>query len=262
MKIDLVLQGPIYPYTKDIINHYLLLDFVNKIIVSCWDTCIINFEESNKVQLIKNSYNDVPKLGGGNVNLQIQTSKVGILHTTKDIVVKIRTDQQFCLEDIINMKTTFENSYQTNYKFLDGSGPKGKIFTTGMFPDFPYHPRDHLFWGFREDLQKFFDIPFSPQDNLYNNFNKAIRAETYLGANYFKNFNNDVKKHIDNFDEYLLDKSTKRQEALDCYEKNVDNIFGLFARSRLIWKKYGLNNYKLLGYPHIYKEYWGEWVLN
>lgn len=36
MKIDLVLQGPYTNYTQEAAEHYLNLDFVNRIIISCW----------------------------------------------------------------------------------------------------------------------------------------------------------------------------------------------------------------------------------
>lgn len=36
--IDIILQGPMHPYTPQIAQEYMKLPFVNRIIVSCWET--------------------------------------------------------------------------------------------------------------------------------------------------------------------------------------------------------------------------------
>ena len=51
--MDLVLQGTMNNYTIEIANHYLNLDFVNNIIISCWDIDKHNVENlNNKIKII------------------------------------------------------------------------------------------------------------------------------------------------------------------------------------------------------------------
>lgn len=41
-KIDVVLQGPYTYFTDEVIDYYLNLNFISKIIVSCWEEELCN----------------------------------------------------------------------------------------------------------------------------------------------------------------------------------------------------------------------------
>ena len=43
--------------------------------------------------------------------------------------------------------------------YYDSKKPKNRICVSGNFSEFSFHPRDHLFWGNREDLIDLFSIP-------------------------------------------------------------------------------------------------------
>lgn len=253
--IDIVLQGPIHKFTNKIIDHYSSLGFVNKIIVSCWDTDKIDIKPSNKTVVVRSIFSDVKKRGSGNINLQLQTTKSGLEISESDIVAKIRTDQQFHLDDMFKMKDTFEKNYNTGIIDLNGINPRGKIFVGSFFIDYPYHPRDHILWGFKEDMYNMFNIPFSAQDNLYPNFNEAIRAETYLGVNYYSRFSEEAKTHCLEYKDYLLDSSPKRDEAKSNDLVLRNKLFGFLPRVRLIWEKYNMRTYRLMESPG-FNEIW------
>ena len=91
----------------------------------------------------------------------------------------------------------------TDIKFLDNSGPSGFIFVYGMTKRFPFHPRDHIFWGHTSDLLILFDIPYNnkmPDKVLSNNLPQNpdyelinyVRAESYIGMHYYAKFNEEI----------------------------------------------------------------------
>lgn len=256
MKTDIILQGPIYSFTEEIVNHYLSLSFVNKIIVSCWSNDRDLLITDSRVTVVKTDTTSVGNPGPGNVNYQIQTTRTGLAYSTAEIIIKIRTDQQYDISDMWMMHNYFSQKYATKTVKLTGKSPKGRIFVAGMFGQLPYHPKDHLFWGFREDIEELFTIPFSDELNHYPTIAKNVRAETYLGAWYFSLFSEKAKKHLLLFEDYLKDGSPFRSEAMDEYKQLRDEIFGSFPRVRLVWKKQGINSYVYLGPPE-YGEYWG-----
>jgi len=255
MKTSLVLQGPIYPFTSEIIDHYLTLSFIDEVIISCWDTDIA-YNLNSKVKSVISNTSSVLNPGGGNINYQLQTSLLGVKEATGEIVIKIRTDQQYHLQDMWMMHTHFLNHFRSSLTQLDGTTPEGKVFTAGIFAGLPYHPKDHLFWGFKKDLVTLFDIPHSTQPNFYPDIKKNVRAETYLGAHYFSKFNLESMEHVKYPEDYLMDNSVNRPEAMRVYSILRDSVFGVFPRVKLVWKKNNVFNYTYLGPPE-YGEYWG-----
>ena len=63
-----------------------------------------------------------------------------------------------------NQPLTFKN-LEKFYKekklsfYYDEKKPKNRICVSGNFAEFSFHPRDHLFWGNREDLIDLFALP-------------------------------------------------------------------------------------------------------
>jgi hypothetical protein len=252
-KVSVVLQGPIHPFTPEIIDHYLDTGVIDEVVVSCWNTDNIDYSDP-RVSIVKSDISSIRHFGGGNINLQLTTSLTGLKNVKNEVVFKIRTDQQIKKDDFINLYNLFYSLDHKPIEKLDGSFAKSKIVCTGYFKKFPYHPRDHIFLGFTEDMISLFSAPHSPQPNMYHDFNRAIRAEAYLGVHYFSQFSEESKKHIDNFADFMLDNSKLKHEAESEDNKWYDKIFTVSPIVNIIWKKYGGYEYAPLTSPPSYKE--------
>jgi len=237
LKFDIVLQGEYTPFTKIIIEEYQKLPFVENIILSTYE----NADIPNNVHTV---FNDIISPRGlGNRNLQINTSKNGLALVQNKFCIKMRSDQL-----IRDMPLMYE--YWKNDKREDG-----KLFVMGMYRAFPYHPRDHVFWGRTQDVVNVFDIPFdiergSTQDYTYN-----TRAETHIGQYYYARFDSSIWEHINNPLTFLVDSAPRKSEALEKDYKLRDSVFVPFPRVSLAWPKHGLTEY----HYHVgetYTEYW------
>ena len=104
-KMDLVIQGPYTEYTDQIIHSYLNLPFVRDIIVSCWEVDRPSTDTS-RVKFVRSpAYEGWP--GSANVNLQLTTCLAGVQATDAEFVGKMRSDQLFNEDGLINMYNFF-----------------------------------------------------------------------------------------------------------------------------------------------------------
>jgi hypothetical protein len=256
-KIDIVLQGPYTNFTDEIINSYLNLHFIDKIIVSCWDIDKKEEYQSDRVEFVRNC--NYPSYSGVlNVNLQIVTSLEGIKKSQSNYVVKMRSDQKFTHQGIINMFNFFIKNKQNK-----------KIFICGDFFAHLFHPRDHVFWGYKEDMINLFDIPFEINEKckeLGVNRNWATpymhlftRPETYIGAYYCSRFDERVKIMVENQEKYLYDGAPEWHYANKVSKYAMLKAFKSFPREGidLIWPKnnvYGMYS----GWYNPIDEVWDE----
>lgn len=244
-KFDLVLQGECSRYTLKILKKYKKLPFVNHIILSTYAAPICD-KVSDDIEIVLNEL--VTPRGVGNRNLQINTSRNGLSRVKSEFCAKMRTDQLIRTKSMMMMYDYWKNRHQD-----------GKLFVLGMYRAFPYHPRDHVFWGRTEDVRKVFDIPFDPdpESNLHQNYSHKTRAETYIGQFYYARFDPSIYEHIDNPLLFTVDSAPRLSEALakDLYIR--DRVFVPFPRISMAWPKHGLREY----HYHIgeqFTEYWGE----
>jgi hypothetical protein len=265
--IDLILQGPVYPYTKDIIDYYLQSNLVSKVILSCWDTCKTDHIFNSKVVIIKNK--DVAFCGCGNINRQILSSMSGLQASNNHYCAKMRTDQKVSHNSLDMMHRFYLKFKNSDLRCLDGSGPNSSIFVAGMYTRYAFHPRDHIFWGHKSDLIRLFNIPYSElplevSGEKYNNgegyWRKTVRPESYLGTHYCSNFDERVLNFTKDFASYIVDSGSKHNEAMRVSAEIKDKVFKVFPRIELEWAKYNLKNY----HYHIgqtFTEYWydNEW---
>lgn len=265
--IDLILQGPVYPYTKDIIDYYLQSNIVNKVVLSCWDTCKTDHIVNSRVLIIKNK--DVDFCGCGNINRQILSSMSGLQASSNAYCAKMRTDQKVSHSSLEMMHKFYLKFKAPELKYLNGSGPLSSIFVAGMYSRYAFHPRDHIFWGNRSDLIVLFDIPYSNRPlkvngEKYNNgeayWSQTVRPESYLGTYYCSNFDQRVLNFTKDFTSYIVDSGVRHDEAMKVSSELRDKVFKVFPRIELEWAKYNLKNY----HYHIgqtFSEYWydKEW---
>lgn len=253
--MDIVLQGNLSEATKAVVNNCLKTSFVEKLIVSCWDTCDTSWIENPDIVVVKSR--DVDNPGIGNRNRQIKSSLAGVRATTSPHVAKLRTDQIITVDSLEMMYRFFEKFKEPQLKYSDGSGPQTQLFVAGTFWPFPFHPRDHLFFGGREDLIRLFDIPHCPYaptpDEQYNSFS---RAECYIGTHYAKHFLPDIWRFLENPELYLTDAGVYRGEAMALSNDYRDKIFKVFPRIEFAWPKHNMPTYHYWHTQGI--EYWHD----
>jgi len=261
--LDIVIQGGMWNTTTSTAKYYSTLPFVNKVIISTWDTDDVESIDNSKIFIIKSKKPDSSDLG--NMNLQIVSSFEGIKATTSEMVVKVRSDQTININSM-NMLFNFvnKNINDTELVYSDGIKRKGNIFVIGMNNRHPFHPQDHLFWGYRDDIYRLFDIPLKPEKMKIesNDFKQYMRPNIYLGAMYFRQIYEEVDLYLQNFKEYLVDNSIK-PDARIFSEKVRDKVFKVIPKIDLVWTKYNWNSYPYNWYPsegeYYYEDLYGPY---
>lgn len=279
------MQGQLWPGTIQTAKLYSDFLEVDKVIVSCWKddelnamshgpspSCTSALSPTDKHILDNNRNiillrNDAPDyVGPGHVNLQILSSRNGVKESTSDVVVKTRTDQRIYHSAFLKWNEFFSSHIKEEpMSFLGGDSPSGKIFVMGMNHAYPYHPQDHIYWGYREDIETFFDIPFSyapplpPEKNGKIDFSTNspnLRNPIYLAMHYFSRFSEEAKKHTDNYAEYLQDLAPKFDEAMQHYSDIRSSIFRVLPRidDCMWWEKFN-SGYRYDLYYHCGERY-------
>ncbi len=249
-KVDIVIQGTLDSYTKEIAEHYSSLEWVDSIIISCWkdDPQIICGNKIVRSFPLSNN-------GIGNRNAQITSSHKGLSQVTTDFSAKLRSDQKISL-DSMNLMYEFMLEHED------------KICVMGMYKPFPFHPRDHSFWGQTKKLVSLFDIPLDKASHHISNphdswphagfYAANTRAECYIASQYLAKEDWRVKKMTEWPSEYLYDFSPKWNEALALSEELMVKYFIPFPRINFEWPKHGLFSYPYEACARHYNEYWTE----
>jgi len=254
--MQLVLQGPIYPETEDIVRSYLELDWIDKIIVSCWETCPQLPIKSHRVVVLYNSPVEFPSTG--NLNRQLLSSAEGLRYVTADYAAKMRTDQKLSHDSLRMMDEFFWRFREGGARYVDGSGPRGRICVLGNYTRFPFHPRDHVFWGRTEDLLQLFDLPLCPDPFVASpDFTRCLRPEAWIGAHYCARKDRRVARFLADPQTFLTDGALRIAEALLVHDQLRERVFRTFPRIDLRWPKYGLEAYDYATCATL-SEYWAE----
>tara|TARA_R110000824_G_scaffold72544_9_gene185061 strand:+ start:538 stop:1320 length:783 start_codon:yes stop_codon:yes gene_type:complete len=242
--MNVVIQGGLYgDFTLETAYEYAKRDFITKVIISTWEGEEIfqNDIKSDKIVVLKSKMPE--NHGPGNMNLQIVSSRNGIDLCDDGVVVKTRSDQHLYPPSIYKWKEYFEkNQDRETLRYIDGKKQKSLVFLIGNNKTHPFHPQDHFFWGYKQDVERIFNIP------LWNDppwtwrdapikFNERLRPNIYLGIHYYRQFYPEVEKFLLNPNEYLLDNAPKYQEAMDFYTPRRDSIFLPMPRIEMWWAK-------------------------
>jgi hypothetical protein len=245
--IDIILQGPIHNETFDAVQEYLAYPAINKVIVSTWQG-ESKLTPLDNLEVIYTP--DVSNPGQNNRNRQIVSTQEGLKVSTAPVVIKSRTDQRIFSSSLDIMQIYFYTNYAIEEKFLDGSGPKGAIFAIGLYEKFVFHPQDHLFMGWREDIEALFDLPLDPKwpknldnpgDNvgIYSDWaHTDTRPNAYLGMHYYARFDERIAHMVEHYQDYVVDAAKYRKEALEYDKKYRDKIFKAFPKLKVYWEKY------------------------
>jgi hypothetical protein len=228
---DIVIQGPVYEHTFNLIEEYKDLSFVNRIVISTWnewrDTCKkINH---HNIDILIND--DIDYAGDENRNKQIVSSLNGLKACNSDYAIKIRSDMLWTESSMYEMKDFFHKYKNCNLKRIDESSkPLGRIFSAGLYDNFPFHPFDCIFWGYKGDLVDFFDIPLCNEQKAVN-YENQTRAETYIASYYYARFDHEVSEMIKKPDMYLFDNSAFFNQALEKSRSFGSKILKPFPKS-------------------------------
>jgi hypothetical protein len=251
MKVDLVIQGQYNDYTKEIVEHYKQLPWVGDIIISCWaDDPEIGINQDTRVVRSWPLENN----GIGNRNAQITTSFAGLNRARSEYCAKLRGDQKISLHSMEVMKDFMMDHPE-------------KICVMGFYAAFPFHPRDHSFWGKTEKVREVFDIPLdpvvfqgAPEDRWPKNgfYSFAFRSECYIASQFLAKKEPRVKYMVENADTFIYDNAPRLAEAKELDKEIMPKYFVPFPRIDFEWPKHGLKNYHYDLAERLFGEYWTE----
>lgn len=254
IKLDIVLQGPCSSATEEIISLYRKLDFVDNIIVSSY-AHTLNFNLPGYVKWVENDYITPP--GTGNRNLHINTSINGMNHVTSKFSIKMRTDQIISLASMNMMYNYWIYYDDPDNRLILPNQPLGRIYVLGLYTRYPYHPRDHLFWGFTDDIKHLVNIPFDLNPNQRDDYTAKVRAETWFGQFYYARYDESIFEHIQHPLAYTVDNAIFHKIAMEKDWALRDKLFKVFPRISMSWPKHNLNEY----HYHVgeeLSEYWAD----
>lgn len=242
---DIILQGPVHPYTEEIANYYSTLPFVNCVIVSSWKDSPSLISNNPRVFQLQSEDASFP--GSWNRNRLIKSSYEGLKVAPSDYAIKMRTDQIVSLDSMNKLYNYYHNGNSTDIKRLDGKTVE-KIGIMGICSDFPYHPIDHVLWGRTKDLIDFFDVPHDTswydEQAIGKSYGEIyVRSEVYVTTPYVAKFSIQTQTHLSNPDKYLKDKADSVEEALVESRRVMDDIFLVFPPFQMQWPKNGMMQY-------------------
>lgn len=274
-KFDIVMQGPLHPYTYEIALKYINFPFVNSVIISSWK----NHEEMTFLDhhpKIKYVFSEDVVTQGDNRNRQIVSTVAGLKKCTSKFAMKTRTDQFIYLDSLQILFEFFMQYSEPRMHFIDNSKkPNNRICVAGMHKTFPYCPRDHFMMGNVEDLLDFWDIPldfslqFTPerkkqyeidQITYKEDWEYNIRVEVYLGTSYLSKFDERVKLHLSDFQKYLVDLAPNREEAMEVTKEIATKILKPFPRNGIDfhWYSHREKNYFYDFQSNVGGQFWAE----
>lgn len=255
-KIDLVLQGPCNDYAYEIALHYLSLSFVNNIILSCWKQDAVPVIKEERIKIVKSE--DVCYPGIANRNRQIKSSLEGLKLVSTEFCAKLRSDQKISIDSMNLMYEFYTKHKEKELSFFnDALKPYNKICVSGIFRPFPFHPRDHIFWGNTKDLIDVFYIPYDPT-GPEQNYDLYTRSEAYIAMWYYAKFDSRIIDYINNTQKYLVDNAPLINEALAMSELLGSKVFKPFPKIDFEWPKHGLKNYHYEYTERVLGEYWSS----
>ena len=252
-KLDIVLQGKMYPYTQEIVNNLLAMDWVSNVILSVFEGDEV-VDWGPRVKQVFNQFLSNP--GTGNRNLQLVSSARGLEEVREKYCAKMRTDQIISQPVLQMMYDYWIQTEDPENRTPEPGMPLGHIYVVGLYSTFPYHPRDHVFWGFTEDVKKLCSAPFDPMPNEPN-YAIRTRAETYIGQYYYAAYDPEIQKHVDNPLTYTVDSAPLREEAMAKDREWKDRLFRVWPRVEMAWPKHNLPSYH---FEHSagFGEYWAD----
>lgn len=228
---SLVVQGPVYPKTQEILEAYNEVPYISEIIFSTWEK-----EPSivlpSKVTAIFNPTPSVP--GGGNINYQLLSSKEGIQLVNSELTLKVRSDLLIARSEL----DQFVPYFKKTHSFDKAKGPRGKILTPSISPNYAYFTWDFLYFGFTEDLKKLFMCEQSTQPNYFPDLTNAIVPETYITACYIAQYDAVTQAYCANKEQHLIIGRSGYNNARQRSIETINNYFTCLPNISVWWTKH------------------------
>jgi len=238
-KIGIVVQGPIIKknnLTENVIKQLRKITCSkNKILLSTWeeDLLLNNHQQTfNKITdvIIKNTK---PKFyGPNNVNLQITSTLNGIEYFEKkkfNYVLKIRTDQIYYSENILNFLEDLINFFKINKKINQRTNIHNKIVTCQPKSNEIFSINDQFMFASIKDLKNYWN-----RESLFSKkkFLDKDNADTKIFENY------GIESYL--YIKFLKKINYKFELNLSSYKKSINDLCCLVDVSMLdrYWKKY------------------------
>lgn len=165
--VGIVIQGPLVTkddFTFETVKLYKNTYVGAKIVLSTWegeDLATLKRIEALGVSIVLNK--DVKDAGPSNFNRQLLCTRSGILALPKlRYVLKVRSDMRMYNRYAISyLKSLVDN-------FSDRCANFGKIVVMDKFESwdrkvFPFWIQDFLYFGYMDDIKKFFEIDYVPK---------------------------------------------------------------------------------------------------
>lgn len=264
-KIDVVIQGSYTDYTDSIAESYLEIPFVNNVIISCWEDNKLP-KERKRIKYVRNKY--PISTGTDNKNLQIVSSLNGLKECETNFAIKTRSDQKFTYDSMVKMYDFFFENRERNLQYqYEDKKPFGKILVAGLYPNLLFAFRDHIFWGHTNDLIEFFDIPLEqnslidkvkiPKSRLGKYYKYFTRTETYLGAHYCANFDEQIIRMLLLPEQHLYDDAIYWYYSREISDNIASSVFKSFPKS-IIDLHWNHNNFDFSLKHYLMEVSWHE----
>jgi len=179
--IDLILQGPLQSYTREVLIHYKETNLFNKIFYCHWTS-----EDSLNEPGIEEVFCDPPSLAGsGNCNYQIVSSLAGVSKSQATYCLKMRADVLIQKEDL--------------QKFLPYylGAAAGRVLCLALSRDYSFFSWDFFYFGTQNQVLNLFNSPLQYSENHFPNLQRAIIPETYITAAYIAKTDQRVRDMMD-----------------------------------------------------------------
>lgn len=227
-QLSVIVQGPVFNDNLKNESTNSVLKSIRKcfpeaeIILSTWEGSDINDLDFDRL-ILSPDPGTIPIYPGSkinhNLNRQILSTQSGLSLSTRNYVLKTRTDIIFKKNNIYKYYNKFKES---NRKF---SVAKRKILVanlTSVNPNkkflLPFHPCDWVYFGFKNDIENLFRVSLCVEDYdnnffLYNKFPtnhpnflhvQRFPSESYIWLNLCKSFFNINMEHLCDANEDLI----------------------------------------------------------
>ena len=227
-----VIQGPVYEYTPEFIEAYLIYGIEN-IIFSTWEN---ENTDCCQVPVIKSKL--PTHTGTGNINLQVISSVNGIKKAETDYIIKVRSD--ILIRDIDKWLEFCSEHYK-----------KERIFVLGLSYLYPFSPRDQIFIGVKDTLLNMFDIPLKDEDWKMPSIYDTLYPEVCLGLNHHRKYDGIAQKCWENYN-YIHSIEVKEH-----WNKIKGNYMFPVSKNMIYdWPKHFPNGYDYNNKSH--GEFWFE----
>lgn len=217
--ISVVVQGPFYPHTNDVLKSYCEIDEIKKVIFSGWKDDIRPNFGHNKLQCVFSD--NIANKGPGNRNCQIHTSLAGLQNIKTEFAIKVRSDLYFhnigdviCLMLYKKSQLITQNDYATK-----------KIISSGPDKKYPFFSMDFIMSGATADLIDMFDIPHDVSTNPHQDLYSDIVSETYIQANYCAKRDTISAMMLENWKDYLTLGSKFKNRAVAHYAEIYPKLY-------------------------------------